>query len=83
MKDEKEVQDDLDSLRPTYKDINQINNLLNETAGDNKMQNSNFMQFLKQLKEKPPIADQQQAFDQSQAWMNQFNQVSFHIIHFS
>ena len=70
MKDEKEVQDEMDNLRPTYKDIQQINNLLDETKSDDKMQNSQFMDFLRNLKNRPPVADQQ--FDQSQLWADQF-----------
>ena len=64
MKDEKEVQDEIDNLRPTYKDIQQINNLLHEIKSDDKMQNSKFMEFLRNLINKQPVADQQ--FDQSQ-----------------
>eukprot|EP00486_Rosalina_sp_Unknown_P003674 CAMPEP_0201575328 /NCGR_PEP_ID=MMETSP0190_2-20130828/20449_1 /ASSEMBLY_ACC=CAM_ASM_000263 /TAXON_ID=37353 /ORGANISM="Rosalina sp." /LENGTH=497 /DNA_ID=CAMNT_0048004803 /DNA_START=40 /DNA_END=1530 /DNA_ORIENTATION=+ len=70
MKDEKEVQDELDNLRPTYKDVQQINNLLDETKSDDKMANSQFMDFLRNLKNRPPVADQQ--FDQSQLWADQF-----------
>ena len=70
MKDEKEVQDEIDNLRPTYNDIQQINNLLDETKSDDKMQNSQFMEFLRNLKNRPPVADQQ--FDQSQLWADQF-----------
>merc|ERR1740123_1079555 len=71
MKDEKEVEDELNSLRPTYNDVNKINQLLDETKSDNKMQNSQFMNFLKNIKNKPPIADQPN-MDQSQLWANQF-----------
>ena len=73
MKDEKEVQDELDNLRPTYKDIQNINNLMEETKSDDKMQNSQFMQFLQNLKNKQPVNDQ---YDESQIWANQF-QVSY------
>ncbi len=79
MKDEKEVQEDLDNLRPTYRDIQQINNLLDETKSDDKMQNSQFMEFLRNLKNKPPVADQN--FDQSQLWANQFQVRYFYIIY--
>merc|ERR1719273_2872295 len=73
MKDDQEVQDELDQLRPTYNDINKINQIMEETKSDDKMANSQFMQFLSNLKNKPPVADQeQQGFDQSQMWANQF-----------
>ena len=79
MKDEKEVQEEIDNLRPTYKDIEQINNLLDETKSDDKMANSQFMEFLRNLKDRPPIADQ--GFDQSQLWANQFQvRHSYHIL---
>ena len=69
MKDEKEVENELNELRPTQKDITQINNLLNETKSDDKMQASQFMNFLRNLKNKPPITDMA---DESQQWANQF-----------
>eukprot|EP01083_Nonionella_stella_P275949 937333_1 len=72
MKDEKEVQNELDELRPTHKDINQINQLLDETKSDDKMRNSQFMDFLRNIKNKPPINDMNQMGDQSQLWNQQF-----------
>jgi len=69
MKNEQEVQSELDSLHPTHRDINQINQLLDDTKSDDKMQNSQFMNFLRNLKNKPPVNEQ---MDQSQLWANQF-----------
>ena len=79
MKDEKEVQDELDNLRPTYKDIQQINKLMDETKSDDKMQNSQFMQFLQNMRNRPPIADQYDQFDQSQLWGEEFQVFHLHI----
>jgi len=68
-----QVQDELDQLRPTHSDVDRINQLIDDTKHDDKMANSQFMQFLQNLKNKPPIADQEQpGFDQSQLWANQF-----------
>merc|ERR1719334_2923371 len=72
MKDDQTVADELSGLRPTQRDVDQINSLMQETASDPKMQNSQFMKFLSDLKNKPPIADEEKFTDQSEAWRQQF-----------
>jgi len=67
LKDEQTVNDELNNLHPTYRDINVINRILNETQGNEKMENSQFMNFLRTLKDKEPVPD-----DLTTQWENEF-----------
>merc|ERR1719150_2305289 len=71
-----EPQESLDSLRPTTKDKEQINNIL--ANADPKMQSSEFMGFLRDLKDRPAtdagLVDQEGPlnFANSEQWAEEF-----------
>eukprot|EP01084_Bolivina_argentea_P263944 446935_1 len=59
----------MDVLHPTAEDINQMNQLLEETKDDNKMHNSEFMNLLCELKDNN---QQQNNANDSHNWTDQF-----------